>query len=35
VGVRSATILNFGQLCTTEPGAKVTNDNIKAALAVM
>jgi hypothetical protein len=34
-GIRSATTLNFGQLCTTEPGAKVTNDDIKAALAVM
>jgi hypothetical protein len=34
-GVRSCTTLNFGQLCTTEPGSKVTNDDIKNALAVM
>jgi hypothetical protein len=34
-GVRSCTTLNFGQLCTTEPGSKVTNDDIKNTLAVM
>jgi hypothetical protein len=34
-GCRNCSTLNFGQLCTTEPGAKVTNDDIKNALAVM
>jgi hypothetical protein len=34
-GCRNCVTLNFGQLCTTEPGAKVTNYDIKNALAVM
>jgi hypothetical protein len=34
-GVKSFTVLNFGQLCTSEAGSKTTSDDTKNALAVM